>query len=91
MACDDTVSAETALATALSGPAEVSGDAGSVRSHSLPDLIAAHKYLAGVCAANSPSRGLRFNRFVPDGAVRRRPWASGGAGNGWGFDRWRDA
>ena len=56
---------------AASGPASVSGDAGSVQQHSLRDLVAMHQYLSGVLAANSPTRGLRFNRLVPGSAVGR--------------------
>lgn len=70
--------AAAALAAAAAGPAEVSGDAGSVRQHSLPDLIAADRYLLAKDAALNRRRGLRFNRLVPPGAadVRRPlpPW-----------------
>lgn len=69
----DTVS--NALADALTGPAAVSGDAGSVTARPIPDLIAAHKYLSGIAAASSRTRGLRFNRLVPDGTVSRRHYA----------------
>ncbi len=50
------------------GPARVQGDAGSVEQHSLADQIAADKYLASKEATKSPSRGLRFNRFIPPGS-----------------------
>ena len=50
------------------GPARVQGDAGSVEQHSLADQIAADKYLASKEAAKLPSRGLRFNRFIPPGS-----------------------
>ena len=46
-------------------------DGVSMTQHSLTDLIAADKYLKGQAAAKSPSRGLRFTRLVPGGAVRR--------------------
>ena len=49
-------------------PAKVTGDAGSVEQHKLPDQIAADKYLASKKAAKSKKRGLRFNKLVPPGA-----------------------
>ncbi len=67
----DLDSATDALTTALSGPARVSGDAGSVDSHRITDLIAAHQYLSAVAAANTRSRGLRYNRLIPGGTVGR--------------------
>ncbi len=51
------------------GPARVSGDAGSVEQHSLSDQIAADRYLASKDAAKKPSRGLRLNKFVPSGTA----------------------
>lgn len=50
------------------GPAKAAGDAGSMEQHKLPDQIAADKYLASKEAAQSKSRGLRFNKLVPPGA-----------------------
>lgn len=61
--------AETALTQALAGPARVSGDAGSVESHRLSDLIAADKHLKGQDAAGKPARGLRITRLLPPGTV----------------------
>jgi hypothetical protein len=51
------------------GPAQASGDAGSVQQHSLADQIEADKYLAGKDAVKKPTRGLRFNKFVPPGTI----------------------
>lgn len=52
-----------------SGPAEASGDSGSVKQHSLRDQIEADRYLASkAAAANATHRGLRFNKIVPPGA-----------------------
>ena len=51
------------------GPAQASGDAGSVQQHSLADQIAADKYLAGKDAVKKPARGLRFNKFIPPGSI----------------------
>ncbi|RMF87435.1 MAG: hypothetical protein D6741_20565 [Planctomycetota bacterium] len=50
------------------GPAEVSGDAGTVKQQSLKDQIAADRYLASKEAVKSPQRGVRFNKLVPPGA-----------------------
>ncbi len=50
------------------GPARVSGDAGSVEQHKLPEQIEADRYLASKKAARSKSRGLILNKFVPPGA-----------------------
>ncbi len=54
------------------GPAEARGDGVQVRQHSLPDQIAADRYLAGKGAlADSTKKtfGIRFGRLVPPGAV----------------------
>lgn len=51
------------------GPAEASGDSGSVKMHSLKDQIEADKYLAGKNAARLPHRGLRFTKLVPPGTA----------------------
>lgn len=73
MAFDPTAAAD-ALTQSLSGPAEVSGDAGTVRQHNLADQITALRYLTAMTAADNPRRGLRFNRIVPPGAADvRRP------------------
>lgn len=61
-----------AILAALSSPASVSGDAGSVTQRSIPDLIMAANYGAGLAAINSPSRGVRFSKLVPDGTVEGR-------------------
>lgn len=60
-----------AIVEALENPRRVSGDAGSVEGHSLPDLIAADKYLAAKAAASTRNRGLRFTKLIPDGTVGR--------------------
>ena len=49
------------------GPAKVSGDAGSVEQHPLTEQIEADKYLAAKEAAQRKQRGLRFNKLVPPG------------------------
>lgn len=49
------------------GPAEASGDAGSVKQHSLSEQIAADRYLEGKRAMRK--RGLKWllKKFVPGG------------------------
>ena len=57
----------TTINDAAQKPAEARGDSASVRAHSLPDLIAADKYLAEKSAAQSRGLGLRFGRIIPPG------------------------
>lgn len=71
MACEDADSANEALIAALTSPAKVAGDAGSVEQRSISELIAANNYLRSTCAGNGPRQGLRFTRLVPDGTVQR--------------------
>ncbi len=59
---------ENAIRENAQGPAKAAGDAGSVEQHKLSEQIAADKYLASKEAADSKSRGLRFNKLVPPGA-----------------------
>lgn len=51
------------------GPAKAAGDAGSVEQHSLPDQIAADRYLNAKQAAKSKSLGLRVTKIIPPGAT----------------------
>jgi hypothetical protein len=51
------------------GPAEAHGDTGGMRQHSLPDQIAADKYLAGKNAMGKRNLGLTRVKIVPPGAV----------------------
>ncbi len=61
------------LQTAASGPEEVQTDAGRVKQFSLADIIAAHKYIKTVDAAEQTNRtsGLRFAQLIPPGTVQR--------------------
>ncbi len=59
---------EDAIRENAQGPAKAAGDAGSVEQHKLSEQIAADKYLASKEAAQSKSRGLRFNKLIPPGA-----------------------
>jgi len=61
----------TKIDTVAQGPASVQTDAGTVVAQSIPDMIAADKYLnsrAAVGATNT-HRGLRFNTLKPPGSV----------------------
>lgn len=57
--------------TVAQGPASVSTDAGTVTAQSIPDMIAADKYLASrqAVAGGNTHRGLRFNKLIPPGSV----------------------
>ena len=48
-------------------PAKVSGDAGSVEQHSLPDQIEVDRYLNSKKAVKRKHRGLRLGKIVPPG------------------------
>ena len=50
-------------------PAEVSGDAGSVKQRSVSELIEADRYLASKAAMSNPLKGLRFAKIKPPGSV----------------------
>jgi hypothetical protein len=58
---------EDAIRTNADGPAEAHGDAGGMKQHSLPDQIAADKYLAGKRAAANPAKGFTRLKIVPPG------------------------
>jgi hypothetical protein len=63
---DDTIT------QAASEPRSATVDGVTVQQHPLGDLIAADKYLKGQAAAKTPSRGLRFTKLIPPGAVSGR-------------------
>ena len=60
---------EDTISESAQGPAEVSGDAGSVKQHPLPDLIEADRYLTSKTAATQTKKGLRFNKLTQPGAA----------------------
>lgn len=81
---DDAAATSAALAAAVTGPAEVSSDAGSVRQYGLADLISADRYLMSKLAMQNKNRGMRFNRIVPPAAADfRRPLPP------WPYWNWR--
>jgi hypothetical protein len=57
-----------AILAAMSEPRSATVDGVTATTHSLPDLIAAAKYIAGQRAAASPTRGLKFTRLLPPSA-----------------------
>lgn len=59
-----------AIETNAQGPQKASADGVSAEQHSLPDQIAADKYLAAKRAtAANPAKGFVKMRIVPPGAV----------------------
>lgn len=49
------------------GPAKASGDSGSMEQHSLPDQIAADRYLASKQATRKKGLGISMKKLVPPG------------------------
>ena len=60
---------DDAIRTNAEGPKSASGDAGSIEQHSIPDQIAADRYLASKKAARSKGLGVRLTKVVPPGAA----------------------
>lgn len=50
------------------GPKRAKGDSGEVEQHSLPDQIAADRYLEAKKAARKPGMGVRIGKMLPPGA-----------------------
>jgi hypothetical protein len=50
------------------GPAKASGDSSSMEQHSLPDQIAADRYLESKKAARRKGLGIGLKKLVPPGA-----------------------
>jgi hypothetical protein len=61
--------ASTTLNTVAADPAEMSGDAGSVKNHNLKDLIEHDRYMLAKDASASARRGLRITRLIPPGTT----------------------
>ena len=49
------------------GPSKASGDSGSMEQHSLPDQIAADRYLESKKAARRKGLGIQLKKLVPPG------------------------
>ena len=60
---------DNAIETNAKGPKQAGADGVNVQQHSLPDQIAADKYLASKSALSSGSMGLRKRKIVPPGTV----------------------
>jgi hypothetical protein len=60
---------DEAIRTNAEGPKSASGDSGSMQQHSIPDQIAADRYLASKEAARSKGLGVRLTKVVPPGAA----------------------
>ena len=56
-----------AIRTNAEGPEEATVDGVRMKQHSLPDQIAADKYLAGKRAAVNPAKGFTRLKIVPPG------------------------
>lgn len=72
MLCEITVPDPTldqTIAENAQGPKKAQGDSGSVEQHSLPDQIAADRYLASKRAVASKTKGIRLTKLVPPGAA----------------------
>lgn len=55
------------IAETAAGPKRVRTDAGEVESQDVASMIEADKYLSAKAAAQTKSRGLRFNKLLPPG------------------------
>ena len=60
---------ENTIRDNASGPAKAASDGTSMEQHSLPDQIAADKYLAAKAAMKRRNFGLRRARIIPPGAT----------------------
>jgi hypothetical protein len=58
---------EQTISENAQGPAKASGDAGSMEQHSLPDQIAADRYLKSKKAAKKKGLGIGLKKLVPPG------------------------
>ncbi len=56
------------LGTVAVNPAEMETDGLKVKEQTIPDLIAAAKFLGAQGGSATPARGLRFTKLVPPGA-----------------------
>jgi hypothetical protein len=65
----DPTPTEQAITENATGPKKATGDSGSVEQHSLPDQIAADRYLASKQAMKSKAKGLQLTKLIPPGAV----------------------
>jgi len=57
------------ISESASTPRKASGDSGSIEQHSLPDQIAADKYLESKKASRSKGLGIKLAKISPGGSV----------------------
>lgn len=60
---------DNTIETNAKGPKQAGADGVSVQQHSLPDQIAADKYLASKRAGRNPAKALTRVKIVPPGTV----------------------
>ncbi len=60
-------SLDSSIVDNAKGPAKASGDSGSMEQHSLPDQIAADRYLESKKAARRKGLGIGLKKLVPPG------------------------
>ena len=60
---------DNTIETNAKGPKQAAADGVNVQQHSLPDQIAADKYLAGKRAAKNPAKALTRVKIIPPGTV----------------------
>lgn len=61
---------DNAIRDNATAPASISADGRTVTEHSLPDQIAAAKFLAAQTAVAGPTLGLWFGKIVPPGVTQ---------------------
>ena len=60
---------ENSIIENAQGPAKAAGDSGSMEQHSLPDQIAADRYLESKKAARRKGLGIGLKKLVPPGTI----------------------
>ena len=64
-----TTELDIAIEQNAAGPRKAAGDSGSVEQHSLPDQIAADKYLESKKASRAKGLGIKLAKISPGGTV----------------------
>lgn len=65
----DLTDIQDAIAENATGPKSVTNGETSVTEHSIDDQIKAAKFTANQTGVTNPSRGLRFTKLIPPGAI----------------------
>ncbi|OPZ22723.1 MAG: hypothetical protein BWZ02_03379 [Lentisphaerae bacterium ADurb.BinA184] len=60
---------DIAIQESAAGPRKAAGDSGSMEQHSLPDQIAADKYLESKKASRAKGLGIKLVKIAPGGTV----------------------